>query len=107
MRKYPPEYKFHEISEISPFQILNLTTWLAYFDLYFPKGKDFRKSRITQKKSGHPNTLNPENQLLLTPNYLRNYNTQLEFEMEYGIGIGMNKEWNGIGGTLPYQPKKM
>lgn len=38
-----------------------------------------------KKKSGRPHTLSIENQLLLTLNYLRNYNTQLELSAIYAI----------------------
>lgn len=38
-----------------------------------------------KKKSGRPRTLSIENQLLLTLNYLRNYNTQLELSATYSI----------------------
>ena len=38
-----------------------------------------------KKKSGRPHTLSMEDQLLLTLNYLRHYNTQLELSASYAI----------------------
>ena len=38
------------------------------------------KAESLKKKSGRPHTLDIEDQLLLTLNYLRNYSTQLELE---------------------------
>lgn len=42
-------------------------------------------SESLKKKSGRPHTLSIEDQLLLTLNYLRNYNTQLELSAHYDI----------------------
>ena len=43
------------------------------------------KAESLKKKSGRPHTLDIEDQLLLTLNYLRNYNTQLELAAHYHI----------------------
>lgn len=43
------------------------------------------KAESLKKKSGRPHTLALEDQLLLTLNYLRNYNTQLELAAHYHI----------------------
>lgn len=43
------------------------------------------KAESLKKKSGRPHTLTIEDQLLLTLNYLRNYNTQLELAAYYHI----------------------
>ena len=43
------------------------------------------KAESLKKKSGRPHTLDIEDQLLLTLNYLRNYSTQLELAANYHI----------------------
>lgn len=43
------------------------------------------KAEELKKKSGRPHTLSIEDQLLLTLNYLRHYNTQLELSASYAI----------------------
>lgn len=43
------------------------------------------KAESLKKKSGRPHTLDIEDQLLLTLNYLRSYSTQLELAANYHI----------------------
>ena len=47
--------------------------------------KILEKAESLKKKSGRPHTLEIEDQLLLTLNYLRNYSTQLELAANYHI----------------------
>lgn len=47
--------------------------------------KVLKEVELLKKKSERPHTLAIEDQLLLTFNYLRNYNTQLELAENYHI----------------------
>ncbi len=47
--------------------------------------KVLKEVELLKKKSERPHTLAIEDQLLLTLNYLRNYNTQLELAENYHI----------------------
>lgn len=44
-----------------------------------------QEAEPSKKKSGRPHYLTIEDQLLLTFNYLRSYNTQIELATAYGI----------------------
>lgn len=54
-------------------------------ELFDEMVKILHDSESKKKKSGRPHTLSIEDQLLLTLNYLRNYNTQLELSATYAI----------------------
>ena len=54
-------------------------------ELFDDMVKILQDSETQKKKSGRPHTLSIEDQLLLTLNYLRNYNTQLELSATYAI----------------------
>lgn len=56
-----------------------------------------------KKKSGSPHTLSIENQLLLTLNHLRNYNTQLELSATYSIAeSNVNRTIQKVENALMY-----
>lgn len=54
-------------------------------DLFTEMVDVLKEAESKKKKTGRPHTLSIEDQLLLTLNYLRNYNTQLELSANYTI----------------------
>ena len=81
-----PQYRFHEISEIKSFSDSEFQRLVGVPRAVFSEMVEvLKEAESLKKKLGRPHTLAIEDQLLLTLNYLRSYNTQLELAANYHI----------------------